>query len=68
MSFHFTICISCFPLNWEFEDYNSNVCQRPTYLVVDRQHVDVSVTEGSTAYVEQIFLFLITSDEEHLPC
>ena len=60
--------MNCFPLNWEFEDYNSIVCQRPTYLVADRQHVDVSVTEGSTADVEQILLFLITSNEEHLPC
>ena len=52
--------------NWEFEKYNSNVCQMFTcLLVVDGQHVGVSVTEGSTAYVEQIFLFLVTSDEEH---
>ena len=50
-----------------FDRYNSNVGQKLTCLVVDMQHVGVSVTEGSTAYVDNIFLFLEISDEEHLP-
>ena len=51
-----------------FDYYNSNVRQRLTCLVVDGQQVGVSVTEGSTSYVDNIFLFLEISDEEHLPC
>ena len=45
---------------------NSNAGRCPTCLVAGGQYVGVSVTEGTTAYVDKIFLLLETSDEEHL--
>ena len=48
------------------DDLNTNAVRSPTCLVAGGQFVGVSVTEGTTAYVDKIFLLLETSDEEHL--